>query len=89
LVVGRDGGNAAEVSVFDAVAVSFECDDLGVVDEAVDHGCGDDVIAEHFAPSNWSWHMFAGAETACQLGFPVLCVSYRSSRLNGDMLGTA
>jgi hypothetical protein len=27
LVVGRDGGDAAEVSVFDAVAVSFECDE--------------------------------------------------------------
>jgi integrase len=37
LVVGRDGGDTAEVSIFDAVAVSFECDDLGVVDEAVDH----------------------------------------------------
>jgi hypothetical protein len=31
-------GDAAEVSVFDAVADSFECDDFGVVDEAVDHG---------------------------------------------------
>jgi hypothetical protein len=28
LVVGRDGCDTAEVSVFDAVAVSFECDDL-------------------------------------------------------------
>ena len=27
LVVGRDGGDAAEVSVFDAVAVSFERDE--------------------------------------------------------------
>jgi len=45
LVVGRDGGDAAEISVFDAVGVSFECDDLGVVDEAVDHGGGHDVVA--------------------------------------------
>lgn len=51
LVVGRDGGDAAEVSVFDAVAVSFEGDDLGVVHEAVDHGGGHDVVAEHFEPS--------------------------------------
>jgi hypothetical protein len=42
LVVGRDGGDAAEVSVFDAVAVSFERDNFGVVDEAVDHGGGDE-----------------------------------------------
>ncbi|COZ42496.1 Uncharacterised protein [Mycobacterium tuberculosis] len=42
LVVGRDGGDAAEVSVFDAVAVSFECDDFGVVHESVDHGRGYD-----------------------------------------------
>jgi hypothetical protein len=37
--------DAAEVSVFEAVAVSFQCDDLGVVDEAVDHGRGYDVVA--------------------------------------------
>ena len=51
LFVGRDCWDAAEVSVFDAVAVSFECDDLGVVHEAVDHGCGDDVVTEYFAPA--------------------------------------
>lgn len=28
----------------------LEGDDLGVVDEAVDHGCGDDVVAEDLAP---------------------------------------
>jgi len=37
-------GDAAEVSVFESVAVSFEGEDLGVVDEAVDHR-GDDVVA--------------------------------------------
>jgi hypothetical protein len=26
-------------------------DDFGVVHEAVDHGCGDDVVTEHFAPA--------------------------------------
>ncbi len=45
LVVGRGGWDAAEVSVFDAVAVSFERHDVGVVRESVDHGGGDDVIA--------------------------------------------
>jgi hypothetical protein len=46
LVVGSDRGDTAEVSVFDAVAVSFECDHFGVMDEAIDHGCGDDVVAD-------------------------------------------
>jgi hypothetical protein len=46
--VGR--GDAAEVFVFEPVAVSFECDDVGVVDEAVDHGGGDGVVAEDLAP---------------------------------------
>ena len=49
--VGRGGGDAAEVSVFEPVGVALEGDDVGVVDEPVDHGCGDDVVAEHFAPS--------------------------------------
>jgi hypothetical protein len=47
----RDGEDAAEVSVFDAVAVSFECDDFGVVHEAIDHGSGDDVVTEDFSPA--------------------------------------
>jgi hypothetical protein len=38
-------------SRFEAVAVAFEGDDLGVVDEAVDHGCGDHVVAEDLAPA--------------------------------------
>src|SRR3984957_19972912 len=44
-------GDAAEVSVFEAVAVSFQGDDVGVVDEAVDHGGGDGVVAEDLAPA--------------------------------------
>ena len=50
--VGRGGGDAAEVSVFESVAVAFEGDDFGVVDEAVDHGGGDDdVVVEDLAPA--------------------------------------
>jgi hypothetical protein len=49
-----DGCDAAEVAVFESVAVAFEGDDFGVVDESVDHGGGgddgDDVVAEDFAP---------------------------------------
>ena len=43
--------DAAEVAVFEPVAVAFEGDDFGVVDEAVDHGGGDDVVAEDLAPA--------------------------------------
>ena len=32
-VVGRSGGNAAEVSAFESVAVALEGDDRGVVDQ--------------------------------------------------------
>jgi hypothetical protein len=39
-------GRADEVAVFEAVGIALERDDFGVVDEAVDHRCGDDVGAE-------------------------------------------
>ena len=42
--VGCGGWDAAEVSVFEAVAVAFEGDDFGVVDKPVDHGGGHDVV---------------------------------------------
>jgi hypothetical protein len=44
-------GNAAEVAVLEAVAVALEGDDFGVVDEPVDHGGGDDLVAEDLAPA--------------------------------------
>ncbi|GIF49348.1 hypothetical protein Afe04nite_38870 [Asanoa ferruginea] len=43
--------DAAEVAFFEWVAVALERDDLGVVGEAVDHGFGDDVVAEDLAPA--------------------------------------
>ena len=50
VIIGRAGG-AAEVSVFESVGVAAEGDDFGVVDESVDHGCGDDLVAEDFTPA--------------------------------------
>ena len=47
-VFGRRSG---EVAVFEAVAVAFESEDFGVVNEAVDHCGGGDVVAEDLAPS--------------------------------------
>jgi len=54
LSVGDFGGfgGQARVEVFaaQAVAVAFEGEDLGVVDEPVDHGGGGHVVAEDFSP---------------------------------------
>ena len=47
----QGGGDAAEVAVLEAVGVAFEGDDVGVVDQAVDHRGGHDVVAEDFAPA--------------------------------------
>jgi len=33
-------------------------DDRGVVDQPVDHGGSDDVVAEDLAPAIWGWDMF-------------------------------
>jgi hypothetical protein len=44
LLVGRGGGDAAEVSVFEPVAAAFEGDGLSVVDEPVDHRGGNDLV---------------------------------------------
>jgi hypothetical protein len=49
--VGGGRGDAAEVAVFEPVGVAFESDDFGVMDEPVDHGSGDDVVAEGLAPA--------------------------------------
>jgi hypothetical protein len=46
VLISYGGGNAAEVAVLEAVGVAFEVDDVGVVDEAVDHRGGHDVVAE-------------------------------------------
>jgi hypothetical protein len=56
-VVVAGSGDAAQVAVLQPVAVAFEADHLGVVDQAVDHGGGDNVISEDLAPAIWGWHM--------------------------------
>ncbi len=50
LVLGG-GGDSAEVVVLEPVGVALEGDDVGVVDEPVDHGGGDGVVAEDLAPA--------------------------------------
>jgi hypothetical protein len=46
------GGCPPEVAVFESVAVALQADDVGVVHEPVDHGGGDDGVAEHFTPAS-------------------------------------
>ena len=41
---------AAEVSVLEPVAIAFESQYFGVVNQSVDHGGGHDVVAEDLAP---------------------------------------
>jgi hypothetical protein len=44
------GATLAEVAAFEAIAVAFKREDLGVVDEPVDHGGSGDVVAQDLTP---------------------------------------
>jgi hypothetical protein len=46
-----------------------------VVDEAVDHGGGDHVVAEDLAPAIWGWHLFARLGFRCHLAVSAVCWS--------------
>src|SRR5690348_11554520 len=66
--LGGFGGSAwwgSEVAVFESVAVAFEAEDLGVVDEPVDHRGGGHVIAEDLAPGGE--RLVAGDDHRCAL----------------------
>jgi hypothetical protein len=58
----RGGWAAAEVALAQALAVAFEREDFGVVDEPVDHRGGDDLVAEALAPGGEG--LVAGDEQA-------------------------
>jgi len=62
------GWDAAQVAVLEPVAVAFEADDLGMVDQPVDHRGSDDVVAEDLAPPNRGWHMFRLGDLGWCLG---------------------
>jgi hypothetical protein len=46
---GFGGCGAGKVAAFEAVGIAFEAEDLGVMNEAVDHRGGGDFVAEDFA----------------------------------------
>ena len=47
--LASDRDDAAEVAGLEPVAIALEREDLGVVDESVDHRGGGDLVAEDFA----------------------------------------
>ena len=51
LVLGSDAGEAVDAAPAESVAGAFQREDVGVVDDAVDHGGGDDLVAEHAGPA--------------------------------------
>jgi len=67
LVLGFDAGEAVDAAVAEPVAGAFEGEDVGVVDDAVDHGGGDGLVSEDGAPAIRGWHMFVLADLACCL----------------------
>ena len=50
-VLGSGGGQRVDSGVAESVAAALEGDDFGVVDDAVDHCGGYDLVAEHVAPA--------------------------------------
>jgi len=86
-VVGLSWWGAPEVAVFEAVAVAFEAEDFGVVDEPVDHGGGDDLVAEDLAPA--AERLVAGDDEAGSLmaGGDELEEQVGGFGLEGDVAG--
>ena len=50
-VLGSGGGQCVDSGVAEPVAAALEGDDFGVVDDAVDHRGGEDLVAEDVAPA--------------------------------------
>ena len=51
LVLGFDAGQAVDAASAEPVAGAFEGENVGVVNDAVDHGGGDGLVAEDAAPA--------------------------------------
>src|SRR5215211_3353547 len=50
-IAESDAGEGVVGEVFQSVAAAFEGVDVGVVDDAVDHGGGDGLVAEDVSPA--------------------------------------
>ncbi len=49
--LGSDAGQSVDAAVAESVAGALQGEDVGVVDDAVDHRGGDGLVAEHTAPA--------------------------------------
>jgi EmrB/QacA subfamily drug resistance transporter len=54
--------------VLQPVAGSVDRDDVAVVEQAVEDGRGEYVVAEHLSPLTWNWHTFVRVDLPCWLG---------------------
>lgn len=72
-----------------AVRVAAEGEHFGVMDESIDHRCGDDVIGKCLAPSIWGWHLFVSVETRSSLGLQHVFAFQPSSSCERSILGAA
>jgi hypothetical protein len=61
---GLDSGE----SVLEPVAGSVDRDDFAVVQEPVEDGGGQDLVAEDLTPFIWGWLMFVVRDRCCWLG---------------------
>jgi len=59
-VLGSDAGQGVVAAVAEPVAGALQREDVGVVDDAVDHRGGDGLVAEDAAPALWAWLKFVG-----------------------------
>ena len=78
LVLGSDARKAVDAASAEAVAGAFEGEHVGVVDDAVDHGCCDCLVSEHASPAIRSWHMF-------RLSDPGWCLGCLRSGVSADL----
>ena len=49
-VLGSDAGQGVDAAVAESVAGALQGEDVGVVDDAVDHRGGDDLVSEDAGP---------------------------------------
>ena len=63
-VLGSDAGQGVDAAVAEPVAGAFEGEDVGVVDDAVDHRGGDGLVAEH-APQPENGRLEVRISEAC------------------------
>ena len=68
LVLRSDAWKAVDAASAEPVAGALEGEHVGVVDDAVDHGCGDGLVSEHAGPAIRGWHMLILNCSGCCLG---------------------